>query len=109
MNDLGVGIHFCSRKICKSCKCRKEDHALPLDDEDPGNLRVGRLFDRPARTAEDEALFTITNDVVETTLPGETVIEKRRFEWIPPNITSNLVRNCCPAFASPVMRCLFSG
>lgn len=37
----------CDRKICRNCRCGKENHSVK-DEEDPAN-RVGRLLDGPAQ------------------------------------------------------------
>ena len=39
----GLDLHFW-RKICKACRCRKEDHDVPSGGLDPGQLRIGKLF-----------------------------------------------------------------
>uniref|UniRef100_A0A5S6Q7J4 LIM zinc-binding domain-containing protein n=1 Tax=Trichuris muris TaxID=70415 RepID=A0A5S6Q7J4_TRIMR len=39
----GLELHFW-RKICMKCKCSQDDHNVIVEDEDPGKLRIGRLF-----------------------------------------------------------------
>ncbi|KHJ47935.1 LIM domain protein [Trichuris suis] len=39
----GLELHFW-RKICMKCKCSKDDHNVTVEDEDPGKMRIGRLF-----------------------------------------------------------------
>lgn len=49
------------RKICKACKCRPEFHEVH-EDEDPGKLRIGRLFDSPVKGRLEQVLFSSTSD-----------------------------------------------
>ena len=46
------------RKICLNCRCGKDDHEIPKDEEDIGRIVIGKLFNRPIRTLEEEESYS---------------------------------------------------
>lgn len=63
---------------------------------DPGKLRIGKLLDRPPRSVEDEAAFTVTNNAGggepnSKATASKNGPDKQKFDWIPPNTTAKLV------------------
>ncbi len=45
-----------NRKVCQNCRCGKAEHNVQ-DVEDPGFYFVGKIFDRPLRTRQEEMEF----------------------------------------------------
>ena len=109
-------MNYCTnfRKVCQNCRCGKAEHNV-VEDEDPGFYFVGKIFDRPLRSKEEELEFcygdddettssedgeTSTNGVGErksalasSKSRGGVASEKKkvRFEWVPPNTSKTLV------------------
>ncbi|CAG0894723.1 unnamed protein product [Darwinula stevensoni] len=88
----GFDLHYW-RKICRNCKCGKEEHDVYEEVlVDPGYYRIGRLFDRPLRTTEEELKYSHGKDLqVEDRKLHKT--RSFKFDWIPPGITDSL--RCC--------------
>lgn len=72
-----------------NCRCGKDDHEVEDDDEDIGQIVIGKLFDRPARTEKEELEYCYGNSleiVNEETGKAENV----KFDWVPPNVEKTL-------------------
>ncbi|XP_068207816.1 uncharacterized protein [Palaemon carinicauda] len=72
-----------------NCRCGKDDHEVEDDDEDIGQIVIGKLFDRPARTEKEELEYCHGNSleiVNEETGKAENV----KFDWVPPNVEKTL-------------------
>ncbi len=114
--------------MCQNCRCGKAEHNV-RDLEDPGFYFVGKIFDRPLRTRQEEMEFCYGDlsssdegggghhsDDSSDTLgsSGRGGRSKRagglkkgsggqrktvRFEWVPPNISISLVSAISVAFS----------
>ncbi len=113
--------------MCQNCRCGKAEHNVQ-DAEDPGFYFIGKLFDRPLRTRQEEMEFCYGDfsssdsddgsddsrgslgssgrggggagasrrkgGLLKKNLGkggGERQKKTVRFEWVPPNISINLV------------------
>ncbi len=104
--------------MCQNCRCGKAEHNVQ-DADDPGFYFVGKIFDRPLRTRQEEMEFCYgdvsdDSDDSEGSLgsggggggprkgalrsgskDGRASSGKKkktvRFEWVPPNISLALV------------------
>lgn len=56
------------RKICLNCRCGKDDHEVEEDEEDIGKIVIGKLFERPIRTKEEEESYSYGNILTFVTL-----------------------------------------
>ena len=102
-----ITIHC--RKVCLNCRCGKAEHNV-VDDHDPGFYFVGKIFDRPLRSRQEEMEFCY-GDVEEDSFgsgssngSGDESARRNgaaaknkgqrktvRFDWIPPNVSKTLV------------------
>uniref|UniRef100_A0A915HY73 Testin n=1 Tax=Romanomermis culicivorax TaxID=13658 RepID=A0A915HY73_ROMCU len=85
-----VPSRLLSRKICKNCKCSKDDHDIPPSETDPGKLRIGKLFER---APTDLTLSNVSGEKLTTLqMPDKNgvCVSLMKFDWIPPNITQEL-------------------
>ncbi|XP_034189326.2 testin LIM domain protein isoform X1 [Osmia lignaria lignaria] len=73
----GLDLHFW-RKICKNCKCSKDDHDVQDDDFPQFDL----LFGSSRKYKKKPILLHINNEKEPT---------EEAFEWIPPDTTKELV------------------
>ncbi|XP_003701577.3 testin LIM domain protein [Megachile rotundata] len=73
----GLDLHFW-RKICKNCKCSKDDHDVDDDDFPQFDLLFGS-----SRKYKKRPILLHINNEKETT--------EEAFEWIPPDTTKELV------------------
>ncbi|XP_026302174.1 testin isoform X2 [Apis mellifera] len=72
----GLDLHFW-RKICKNCKCNKDDHDVDDDDFPQFDLLFGT-----SKKYKKKSILLHIND-------GKKYVEEA-FEWIPPNTTKEL-------------------
>ncbi|KAL7642921.1 UNVERIFIED_CONTAM: hypothetical protein RMT77_006210 [Armadillidium vulgare] len=80
----GFQLHFW-RKICLNCRCGKDDHEVEDDEEDIGKIVIGKLFERPIRTKEEEESYSYGTDLeMVNDFTGEK--EKVKFDWVPPGV-----------------------
>ncbi len=88
-----------NRKICRNCRCGKENHAVP-DDEDPSN-RVGRLLEGPSqrnsKSYSGQSKTTSGNNGSRPSglkltigLNGKDGGPKSPLDWVPPGADSQL-------------------
>jgi len=82
----GFQLHFW-RKVCVNCRCGKAEHAVS-EDSDHGDHFVGKIFDRPLRSREEERKF-IYGEVVEEDLE-EGGTREVTLAWAPPGVPSML-------------------
>jgi hypothetical protein len=98
------------RKVCQNCRCGKAEHQV-FEAEDPGFYFVGKLFDRPLRTKEEELEFCFGGEssTSSSTSDDEMTSSTRsknkhrvrktnnqknnivRVDWAPPNTSKTLV------------------
>ncbi|KRZ51287.1 Testin [Trichinella nativa] len=78
----GLELHFW-RKICMQCKCGKEDHDIVIENVDPGQFRIGRLFQKQADASNNNGRL----------LPqlNSSSAALENFEWTPPSSVSALL------------------
>lgn len=91
----GLDLHFW-RKLCRNCKCRKEDHDVTEDDsylqfEILLNSSDSKTRVRPKKAVLD---MKLKNEDVQL-IGGSNVLkggEKKgiTFDWVPPNVSSDL-------------------
>lgn len=64
-----------------------------MDHQDPGFYFVGKIFDRPLRSYEEELEFCYGTEEGnvhgQNQMPGKQ--RKVKFDWVPPNISKTLV------------------
>ncbi|KRZ20728.1 Testin, partial [Trichinella pseudospiralis] len=75
----GLELHFW-RKICMQCKCGKEDHDIVVENVDPGQFRIGRLFQK-----QTDASYNSESRLQQL---NSTSAALENFEWTPPNSVS---------------------
>lgn len=77
----GLALHYW-RKVCRNCRCRKEEHDIK-EDVDPGTRKVGRLFDDEPLPAP--AIVPLTRpDGMDEPIEVAGKIVPLQYEWIPP-------------------------
>jgi len=84
----GFELHFW-KKVCQNCRCGKIEHGV-LEQEDHGDYFVGKIFDRPLRTLEEEHSF-IYGDVVEDIIDVHEKNTPVTLDWAPPGVSSRVV------------------
>jgi len=84
-NCVGFQLHFW-RKVCQNCRCGKIEHGVQ-EREDHGHHFVGKIFERPLRTKEEECTF-IYGEVVNDS--HEDIKEEVVLDWAPPGVASSL-------------------
>ncbi|KRZ51288.1 Testin [Trichinella nativa] len=72
------------------CKCGKEDHDIVIENVDPGQFRIGRLFQKQADASNNNGRL----------LPqlNSSSAALENFEWTPPSSVSALLVNFCFIF-----------
>ncbi|KAK3728950.1 hypothetical protein QZH41_016820, partial [Actinostola sp. cb2023] len=78
----GLDLHFW-RKICKTCKCKPQDHDIKSSEEENHRLVVGSLFDRNSNISHIRGYFNRL-DKADKEPKTEYV---RKFAWVPPGLT----------------------
>ena len=96
------------RKVCLNCRCGKAEHNV-VDDHDPGFYFVGKIFDRPLRSRQEEMEFCYGDvEADDDSSNGSNETSKGRngagagknnrgqrktvkFDWVPPNVSKTLV------------------
>ena len=92
--------------MCLNCRCGKAEHNV-VDDHDPGFYFVGKIFDRPLRSRQEEMEFCYGDvEAEDDSSNGSNESSRRRsgdaknnrgqrktvkFDWIPPNVSKTLV------------------
>ena len=71
----GLELHYW-KKVCQHCRCGKLEHGV-VERTDHGSYWVGKIFDRPLRTREEEYSFIYGDLDIETERPV-------RLDWVPP-------------------------
>ncbi|TRY70369.1 hypothetical protein TCAL_04489 [Tigriopus californicus] len=101
----GFQLHFW-RKVCINCRCGKAEHHV-VDHQDPGFYFVGKIFDRPLRSYEEELEFCYGTE--EGNIHGHNQMlgkeRKVKFDWVPPNISKTLAKkylDTLPMSALPI-------
>jgi len=81
----GFQLHFW-RKVCQNCRCGKIEHGVK-EKEDHGQHFIGKIFERPLRSKEEECQFIYgeVSDDIETQSHVEVTLD-----WAPPGIASSL-------------------
>jgi len=82
----GFQLHFW-RKVCMNCRCGKAEHAV-VEDSDHGDHFVGKIFDRPLRSREEERKFIFGEVVEEGAEEGGA--REVTLAWAPPGVPSML-------------------
>lgn len=116
----GFQLHYW-RKVCLNCRCGKAEHNV-VDDHDPGFYFVGKIFDRPLRSRQEEMEFCY-GDVEEDSVGSNSGIidgsskkngaaaknkgqgKTVRFDWVPPDVSKALARRymkALPESAVPI-------
>jgi len=86
-NCAGFELHFW-RKVCQNCRCGKIEHGVQ-ERQDHGHHFVGKIFERPLRTKEEECTF-IYGEVV-----NDNHVDKKEeviLDWAPPGVANSLAR-----------------
>jgi len=84
-NCTGFQLHFW-RKVCQNCRCGKIEHGVQ-ERQDHGHHFVGKIFERPLRTREEECTF-IYGEVVNDSYEDKK--EEVILDWVPPGLESSL-------------------
>jgi len=81
----GFQLHYW-RKVCQNCRCGKIEHGVQ-ETQDHGHHFVGKIFERPLRTREEECTF-IYGEVVNDSYEDEK--EEVVLDWVPPGVETSL-------------------
>ncbi|XP_031566132.1 testin-like isoform X2 [Actinia tenebrosa] len=77
----GLDLHFW-RKICKTCKCKPQDHDIKSSEEEAHRMVVGSLFNRDSTISHVRDYFDKL-DRADKQVKTEYV---KKFSWVPPGL-----------------------
>ena len=76
-----------NRKICKTCKCKPEDHELKSGIEFQHDIVVHSMFSKDSPISHIRDHFTRMEEAA--TKPKTEFVKK--FTWVPPGLTQGTV------------------
>ena len=80
---------FTDRKICKTCKCKPEEHDIKSMEEEAHSLVVHSLFSGNSPVQHIRDYFTKLEDANRN--KGKQSQYAKQFAWVPPGLKEGVV------------------